>query len=451
VRRKAHEVVSFTQTGESSPDAIAAPEAGRRTVYDGIQPALALFVTHNGTRSWYAMLRVNGGGFEKLYLGRWPKLSVRDARTATRTAVGEAANGRSPTEEKKRRREVERLSRADRDRPTLRETFDWFLGLESKRGGERSPKTKRDYRKLLDNHLSHLADRRLDQITVEEVLDVKATLGAGEGTYEDGRGKGGEYAANRTLALLCAIYNAAITRTRNGHARFRHAGPNPATTTEVPRFREVDRVEAGKGRIPDIKLARIFREVAYLVDPEPPAKPNPHAADMLTIDLLIGNRIGRVAKMRWDELDLVDGVWRQESSTTKQRKAHVLALPPRVLDILRARRAEANGSPWVFPATRKRSQSTTTMVPPSPFWRRALERAGLADDDIRIHDLRHSAASRMIENGMTIKEVAEALGHASIQTTDKYLRADIRRLREGVNRTAESLDGIIGGDRRESA
>ncbi|PKD37802.1 hypothetical protein CWO84_21330 [Methylomonas sp. Kb3] len=50
--------------------------------------------------------------------------------------------------------------------------------------------------------------------------------------------------------------------------------------------------------------------------------------------------------------------------------------------------------------------------------RKAIDRAGLVD--CTIHTLRHTFASRMIQNGASLYEVKELLGHSSINTTMGY-------------------------------
>jgi integrase len=70
----------------------------------------------------------------------------------------------------------------------------------------------------------------------------------------------------------------------------------------------------------------------------------------------------------------------------------------------------------------------------STHWRRALRAAGLATGT-RFHDLRHTAASWLIQDGVSFKEVQEQLGHASIGITlDRYSHLDRQRSRDNVRR-----------------
>ena len=54
-------------------------------------------------------------------------------------------------------------------------------------------------------------------------------------------------------------------------------------------------------------------------------------------------------------------------------------------------------------------------------WTTACELAGISD--FHFHDLRHTFGTRAIENGATLVEVKEVMGHKSIQTTEGYVHA----------------------------
>lgn len=67
-------------------------------------------------------------------------------------------------------------------------------------------------------------------------------------------------------------------------------------------------------------------------------------------------------------------------------------------------------------------------------WDKARERAGLKD--VRMHDLRHSFASALVNNGLSIYDVKELLGHASITTTQRYAHLSQDRLAQATETVA---------------
>ena len=73
----------------------------------------------------------------------------------------------------------------------------------------------------------------------------------------------------------------------------------------------------------------------------------------------------------------------------------------------------------------------------------ARERAHLKN--LRFHDLRHTAGTRLSENGVTVQAINKILGHADIRTTMRYVHPDFS-LREAVEKLANSeRDGHKSG------
>jgi integrase len=156
---------------------------------------------------------------------------------------------------------------------------------------------------------------------------------------------------------------------------------------------------------------------------------------LFAVALCTGMRQGELLALRWQHVDLVGaelevvgsltGVRRADLAITspKSKRTRRVALPPQAVTTLREHRLRqdehrlAVGAEWV----------DRGLVFPGPFGdfmraatvngalRRILARAGLPH--MRFHDLRHSAATRMLARGIHAKVVAECLGHASIQTT----------------------------------
>jgi integrase len=140
------------------------------------------------------------------------------------------------------------------------------------------------------------------------------------------------------------------------------------------------------------------------------------AYDLVILLLDTGARYSEAADLEWRQIDLDDRsiqLWRP-----KVENESVLYMTDRVYRVLVQRQRETDSS-YVFTNKKgeKRGYSTSAI-------RKAFRRAGL--DDCTIHTLRHTLATRLIQNGMSIYEVKEILGHADIKTTMRYAHLEQR-------------------------
>lgn len=93
-----------------------------------------------------------------------------------------------------------------------------------------------------------------------------------------------------------------------------------------------------------------------------------------------------------------------------------------------------NGTPRIVPM-HPRIRTAAKIPPPERsklyyWWYVATKKAGM--DGVRVHDLRHSAASHMVSQGIDLGTVAAVLGHKTMQTTKRYSHHAIERLAEAV-------------------
>ena len=105
-------------------------------------------------------------------------------------------------------------------------------------------------------------------------------------------------------------------------------------------------------------------------------------------------------------------------------------------------------SGYVFPSqkTGRRISDVKSRFKP------ACKAAGL--ENFRFHDLRHVAATRMIERGIDIVTVKEVLGHSDIRMTARYAHATSeakRRAVETLVEKSESRDGSVTNEKQQAA
>ena len=115
----------------------------------------------------------------------------------------------------------------------------------------------------------------------------------------------------------------------------------------------------------------------------------------------------------------------------------MVALPPAAARVL-GELPRVAGNPWVVAGRRPGTRLTHLAY----YWYRVREPAGLAD--VRLHDLRHSYASRALALGESLPMIGRLLGHAKLQTTARYAHLARDSVRESAARVAASIGADLG-------
>jgi integrase len=76
-------------------------------------------------------------------------------------------------------------------------------------------------------------------------------------------------------------------------------------------------------------------------------------------------------------------------------------------------------------------------------WERLRKAAGLSH--LRLHDLRHSFASLLVNSGRTLYEVQQILGHSDAKVTERYAHLSKRTLRDAANSASVRIKEAAGG------
>ena len=163
------------------------------------------------------------------------------------------------------------------------------------------------------------------------------------------------------------------------------------------------------------------------------------AAAALRLIMLTGCRAGEVLTLKWSDVDRKSGELRLRDAKTGAR---MVPLTPAALEVL-AGVKRVRGSPWVFPG--KRPDRHLRHL--NPHWYRVRERAEV--EDVRIHDLRHSFASRALAVGLALPMIGRLLGHTDIGSTARYAHLSREAEKVAVARVGDSIEADIV--RRETA
>jgi integrase len=145
--------------------------------------------------------------------------------------------------------------------------------------------------------------------------------------------------------------------------------------------------------------------------------------------LSTGARQGELLGIRWRDVDFHMGLIRLEKTKNNERRAIPLTGHAHELlkEMASVRRIDTD---LVFPFNGGRHGLR------SP-WTKALKVAEI--EDFRFHDLRHSAASYLAMNGATLAEIAEVLGHKTLQMVKRYAHLTEQHTSKVVARMNEKI------------
>lgn len=339
----------------------------------------------------YWILRYRSEGIQrKLTLGGVDTLTVDTARKLATKRLAEIADGADPVTQRK----------AHRSAPTLTELAE--LHINTKRS-KCKPSTLRNYDILWRRHiLTHWsANQRVRSLGHADVVRLHTAMGGGAN-------------ANRALEVLKVSFDLAV--------RAGWIDKNPAQY-----------VEAGKEKVrqwvlsPD-EIKRLL-DACDRWDRQPASLPY-----LVRLLLLSGRRVSEWTQRRWSEIP-EDGRLHLTDTKTGERWQH---LSPAVLDVLANLRRANLSDEWVIPST----YPTKPLTYPFEHWcvlRQLAELAGL-----RLHDLRHTAGSyAALRGGLSQREVADVLGHKSLQSSARYVGQWDESGRAAADRTSAAILGAV--------
>ena len=143
------------------------------------------------------------------------------------------------------------------------------------------------------------------------------------------------------------------------------------------------------------------------------ASSNPHLHTLVVLALSTGARHGELINLRWSDVD-----WQRRVITlhdTKNKERRLLPLVHYALELMETHSKVRNiASDLVFPSPSNPQKPWDSRS----VWEATLKRANI--QNFRFHDLRHSCASYLAMNGASLAEIAEVLGHKTLQMVKRY-------------------------------
>lgn len=289
-------------------------------------------------------------------------------------------------------RDGKHLPAQEAKRRTLAEAIDRYKSGPDYASKEASTRYTQD--KQLEHWRDRLGHMTLAQITPEVIGDERDRLAKGE----DRATPKPRTAATqvRYLSALSAVLAYTI-----GELGWMES--NPAIKVSKPK--------EPRGRVRILSDAERKELLAKCKESK-----NAALYDFVMLALSTGARRGELHNLEWRHVDLDRRVITLDK--TKNGDRRVIPLRGEAERIMAARsKIRRIDSPYVFPAPFRRG----TAPKPVDFqsaWDWAVERAKLTD--FKFHDLRHTAASTLAMNGATLAELAEVLGHKTLQMVKRY-------------------------------
>ena len=220
--------------------------------------------------------------------------------------------------------------------------------------------------------------------------------------------------ANKVVETLSRIYNAAEDK------GLIPVGSNPCGLVVKNRERKRERFLT-----PD-EFRRLGRALAEATTRR---RVSPYAVAAIRLLILTGCRKREILHLRWEQVDLEVAELVLPSTKTGPRK---VSLSPRAVGVLNSIDREP-GNPWVIPG-RVEGRAMRNI---DEAWGVVCELAGLKDT--RIHDCRHSFASRALALGENLPMIGRLLGHSELQATERYAHLERGWVREAAVRISESI------------
>ncbi|WP_044414306.1 tyrosine-type recombinase/integrase [Thiomicrospira microaerophila] len=342
----------------------------------------------NASATYYVRYRDLRGKVRQLKLASIEELTLAQARQKAKEVRNNVAMGIDPIEQRKQIQSM----------PTVAEFVEQQY-MPHIKSYKRSWVTDES---LLRNHvLPIIGDLHLDEV---RHAHLSALFNKHHIKYKPA-------STNRIIIIIRYIFNCA--------KRWGIAGLEGNPADQIPLYTENNKRERY------LTPEEVTRLLAQLE-----ASRSPMLKYIIMFLLLTGARKSEVTNAKWDDLDLESRVWKIEFNKTGQTR--YVPLSNAAIDLLLSVPV-IKDCDYVFanPKTKLPFQKIFGA------WDLVRNKAGIRD--VRIHDLRHSFASFLVNNGRSLYEVQKILGHTQVKTTQRYAHLNQDSLLKAVNTAGETI------------
>ena len=375
-------------------------EAGDAVFWDRDLAGFGVRVHATG-RKVYVVQSRGPTGPKRVTLGRHGDMSTDEARKQAAVVIDRIKRGEAP------------VPAPPEPDLTVAELSERFMRAHVKMHCK--PNTVATYRFVLDKHiLPVLGGKGISEVGRREISALHHRL------------RDTPVMANRTVKILSSMFSLAEAWERIPPGR------NPCRS--VRRYRERSRE---RFLTPEEfrRLGRVLR------DAEADGLVWPPAIAAIRLLMLTGCRKREILTLRWEDLDRTVDELRLRDAKAGPRMVPLTPAVGVVLDAI----PRLPGNPWVI-VGRMQGTGLTNL---DHSWQSIRARVGL--DDVRIHDLRHSYASRALSLGESLPTIGKLLGHGKVGTTARYAHLMRDAEKVAATRVGDSIGAHIGPRSTEAA
>ncbi len=359
----------------------------KETYYSKEITGFVLEVRASGGRTYYLRYTDQNNRQKQLKIARFEDVTFAQAQKVAKKLRAEVVLNGNPAETKARKRKV----------PTYAALAQ--MHIEHARTYLKRPENTES---VINNHLlPRWGDMRLDEI---KPADISKWLAEKRQEFKPATVEKLRMALGRGyfLAALWEIPGAETNPVRN-----------------VPRY-----------KFDNARERYLTKEEAQRLLTACKASSNPQLWAIVSLLLYTGARKTELLTAKWEHVDLAARSWLiPDSKTGKARRVPLSGPAVAVIEGL----VKIPGCPWLVP-------NPETLKPYNSIkraWATARDGAGL--ESLRIHDLRHSAASFLANGGVDLFTIGKILGHADYQSTIRYSHLANETLMNAVEAGADQM------------
>jgi integrase len=359
--------------------------------WDEDTPGFGVRVSSGGKAAFVCQYRAKGAT-KRVTLGGTDIVKLDRARDRAKEILAAVALGQEPFPEEK-------------TTPHLKDVAADFLASAKAKSAAR---TAKDYEAVFKQHIeATFGDQPIGEITRASIEKWHEEL------------KGIPRRANYALTVLVAMFSFAVRRRILGHHEHPALGIRKYAENKRTRYLSFDELGRFGAALKDLQSER---------------KVSPWAAAALRLLILTGARSSEILTLKWSFVDLERGILHLPTSKTGKKDIVLSAAAVGVLKAI----PKVEGVPYVV-AGRRHGERMTSLQRPFAL---VCERAKVSG--LRIHDLRHTAASVATSAGVGLPVVGRLLGQSQSYTTQRYSHIHDSAERAAAEVIADKVLPLIG-------